>query len=85
MDPTDRYSLLKPLLHPIICARMSWLQRKIPDLKVYLKLFLHPIIRVYTRKCAAYIVEKYEHSLVLGYQRFVRPNKVYFSDKSVSA
>ena len=26
---------------------------------------LHPIIHVYTRKCAANIVEKYKHSLVV--------------------
>ena len=33
---------------------------------VHLKLLLHPIVRVYTCKCAANIVEKYEHSLVVG-------------------
>ena len=30
------------------------------------KLLLHPIARVYTHKCATNIVEKYEHSLVMG-------------------
>ena len=33
---------------------------------IHLKLLLHPIIRVYTHKCAENIVEKYEHSLVVG-------------------
>ena len=33
---------------------------------MYVKLLLHPIIRGYTRKCAANIVEKYERSLVVG-------------------
>ena len=31
-----------------------------------MKLLLHPIILVYTHKCAANIVEKYERSLVVG-------------------
>ena len=30
------------------------------------KLVLHPIVRVYTRKCAANVVEEYECSLVVG-------------------
>ena len=30
------------------------------------KLLLHPIVRGYTRKCAANIVEKYKLSLVVG-------------------
>ena len=30
------------------------------------KLLLHPILHVYTLKSAANIVEKYEHSLVVG-------------------
>ena len=34
--------------------------------KSLLKLLLHPIVRVYTCKCAANIVEKYERSLVVG-------------------
>ena len=35
-----------------------------PQLPV--KPLLHPIVRVYTRKCAANIVEKYEHGLIVG-------------------
>ena len=31
-----------------------------------LELLFHPIVRVYTRKCAANIVEKHEHNLVVG-------------------
>ena len=31
-----------------------------------IKLLLHPIVRVYTCKCAMNIVEKYEHGLVAG-------------------
>ena len=30
------------------------------------KLLLPSMVHVYTRKCAAYIVEKYERSLVVG-------------------
>ena len=40
-----------------ITMDMNWFQ---------LKLLLHPIVCVYTRKCAANIVEKYERSLVVG-------------------
>ena len=48
------------------------------------KPLVHPIVCVYTRKCAANIAEKYERSLVVGYQRFARANKVYFPNKSVT-
>ena len=31
-----------------------------------IKLLLHPIVRLYTSKCAANIVEKYDCSLLVG-------------------
>ena len=49
--------------------------------KKLLKLLLLPIVHVYTRKCAANIVEKHEYSLVV---RFVCVNKVYSLNKSVT-
>ena len=49
-----------------------------------LKLLLHPIIRVYTCKWATNIIEKYERSLVVGYQRFARANKVCSPNKNVT-
>ena len=36
------------------------------NMQGHVKLLLHPIIRVYTRKCAVIIVEKYERGLVVG-------------------
>ena len=40
--------------------------RIIPSRNSYIKLILHLIICVYTRKCATNIIEKYEHSLIVG-------------------
>ena len=51
---------------------------------IFIKLPLHPIERVHTCKCATNIVEKYERSLVVGWQRFVCTNKVYSPNKSVT-
>ena len=39
---------------------------------------------MYTRKCAANIIEKYEHGLVVGYQRFAPRNNVNSFKKSVT-
>ena len=36
------------------------------DLLLYFKPVLLPVVRAYTCKCAVNIVEKYEHSLVVG-------------------
>ena len=47
------------------------------------KLLLHLIVCFYTHKCAANIVEKYEHSLAVGWQRFACAKKVYFPNNSV--
>ena len=50
-----------------------------------LKILLHPIVYVYTRKCAANIVEKYERGLVVGSQRFALASNVNsFIDKCVT-
>ena len=57
------FTYIKPLLHSIVRELMSGYREK--GLWT-LKLLLHPIVCVYTHKCAANIVEKYERSLVVG-------------------
>ena len=54
--------------------RRSSLSYSIPTI-LLIKLLLRSIVRVYTRKCAANIVEKYERGLVMGYQRFARAKR----------
>ena len=51
--------------NPALILLTAWLSISAHQ-QVSLKPLLHPVVRVYTHKCAANIVEKYKHSLVVG-------------------